>query len=156
MTRIERSIDIKAPPENIWELLAWDRCQEWMDEWRKNLISLEYTSEVYTPDDKYRVGASAHGNIKGFGMGEFDLEITESLVNEKMTYLTKRSGTNKQVGRITFLLEPIETGTKFTIVYDYEMPLGVVGKLLNRLGAQRSGEKMLERDNENLKNILEK
>jgi hypothetical protein len=62
----------------------------------------------------------------------------------------------QQVGSITFLLEPIEEGTKFTYVYDYEMPWGVVGKLLSRLGAQRSGEKMLETDIANLKSILEK
>ena len=155
MTRIEKSIIIDAQPEQIWVLLAWDRCQEWMDEWRKNLTSLEYTSTVTTDSDKYQVGTSAHGNIKGIGMGEFDLEITESLENQKMTYLTKRSGSNQQVGRITFLLEPVETGTKFTIVYDYRMPWGVVGTLLNRLGAQRSGERMLERDNANLKRLLE-
>lgn len=155
MPKIEKSIVIHASPASIWELLAWDRCQAWMEEWRKNLISLEYTSDVPTPGDKYRVGASAHGNIKGLGMGEFELEITESLANETLTYTTRRSGTNQQVGNITFLLEPVEGGTKFTYAYEYAMPWGVVGQLLNRLGAQRSGERMVERDLANLKSILE-
>lgn len=155
LTRIERSIEINASPEKVWELLAWDRCQEWMDEWRKNLISLEYTSAVHTPDDKYCIGASAQGNIKGFGMGEFTLEITESHENKKLKYTTKRLGSTQQIGSITFLLEPLEEGTKFTYTYEYEMPWGAVGKLLNRLGGQRGGERMLKTDITNLKRILE-
>lgn len=155
VTRIERSIEINTSPEKVWELLAWDRCHEWMDQWRKNLISLEYTSDVHTPDDKYRLGASAQGNIKGLGMGEFTLEITESLENEKMTYTTKRLGSTQQIGSITFLLTPLEEGTKFTYTYDYEMPWGAAGKLLNRMGGQRGGERMLETDIANLKRILE-
>jgi len=66
MVRVEKSIEIRAPPERVWEMLALDRQAEWMDEWK----SSEYTSEVRTPEDKYRVGASAHVTEKH---GEFDL-----------------------------------------------------------------------------------
>ena len=55
MARIEKSIEIKAPPEKIWELQAWDRVPEWMD----GMISAEYTSEVSTLEDKLGVGATA-------------------------------------------------------------------------------------------------
>jgi len=54
---------------------------------------------VRTPEDKYRVGASPHVNIKGMGMGEFDFEVSESLENEKITYRAKGSRTNQPTNR---------------------------------------------------------
>ena len=92
MGRVERSIKIGAPPEKVWEMLAFDRQLEWDKDVQVN--NLEFTSEVSTPKDKYKVGASAQVDIKGMGMGKFDYEITESLENEKMTLHVKKSGSN--------------------------------------------------------------
>ncbi len=156
MTKIEKSIEIKASPEKVWEMLAFDRQVEWDEEMQKGLKSLEFTSEVHTPEDKYKVGASAHVNIKGMGAGEFDFEVTESLENEKMTFNVKKSGTKRTTVIATFLLEPIETGTKLAFVYDYEMPWGVFGKGLNKLFGQRMEEKHQEKCLMQLKSILEK
>jgi len=55
---MEGSIEIRAPPEKVWEMLALDRLPEWMDE--MEIESGTYTSKVLTPEDKYRVGATAH------------------------------------------------------------------------------------------------
>ena len=55
--RIELSIEIKAPPEKIWEMLAFDRSTEWMGDM---MTFAEYTSEVKTSEDKLKVGATAH------------------------------------------------------------------------------------------------
>jgi hypothetical protein len=117
---------------------------------------LEYTSKVNKPEDKLRVGASAHVDIKGMGAGEFNFEVTESLENEKMTFNVKKSGTNRPSVIATFLLEPIKAGTKLAIVYNYEMPWGVFGKGLNKLFGQRMEEKHQEKCLEQLKSILEK
>ena len=87
--RIEKLIEIKAPPEKVWEMLAFDRHKEWDEQMQKGLNSLEFTSEVHTPEDKYRVGATAHVNMRE---GKFDFEITESLENEKMTFHAKKQG----------------------------------------------------------------
>jgi uncharacterized protein YndB with AHSA1/START domain len=153
--RIEKTIEIKAPPEKVWEMLAFDRQLEWDEDNQKNVKNLEYTSEVNTPEDKYRVGASVHVDIKGMGMGEFDYEITESLQNEKITFHVKKSGTNQTAGGMTYILRPIEEGTKFTLVFDYEMPWGVFGTFLEKLFYRRMGEKRQERSLEQLKGILE-
>jgi len=154
--RIEKLIEIKASPEKVWEMLALDRHAEWDSEMEKSLESLEYTSEVHSPEDKYRVGTVAHMNMKGMGMGELDFEITESLENEKMTFDVRKSGNNKTSGSVTFLLEPTEVGTKFTSVYGYELPGGVFGKFLDRLFASRMEGKHVEKCLERLKSILEK
>jgi carbon monoxide dehydrogenase subunit G len=146
--RMEKSIEIKAPPEKVWEMLAWDRIQEWEKGWKDNLKSVEYTSEVSTLKDKYRVGASAHMTLK---RGELDLEITESLENEKMTYQARGAWN----GFLTYILEPVEEGTKFTYIVDIEIPLGILGRVLSRMVRGR-GERDFATSLENLKSILEK
>jgi len=112
---------------------------------------VKYTSEVSTPEDKYRVGASAHTNMKG--AGEIDFEITESLKNEKMTFHMIGKRANNTV--VTYVLEPLEKETEFMYVMTYELPWGILGKGLGKLAKgtlEKEGEKSLEK----LKSILEK
>jgi len=149
LTRIEKSIEIKAPPEKVWEMLAFDRMPEWMDEWE----SIKYTSEVRTPEDKYRVGASAHVTEKHV---EFDLEITEVLKNEKITARSKGMGGGRVTMTLTYVLKPVEEGTRLTYAMEYEMPGGILGRTLDRLLGEKHAEKGVERSVDNLKTILEK
>jgi len=144
---MEKSIEIKASPEKVWEMLALDRFPEWA--FKGELKSVEYTSEVRTPEDKYRVGASAHMIDK---RGEHDVEITESIENEKMIY---RSKPPYYTYTSTYILKPVEGRTKLTWISDVEMPWGGFGKALGRLASGTSGKKV-EEALINLKSILEK
>ncbi len=150
MGGIEKSIEIKAPPEKIWEMLSLDRHLEWSDfGWK----SVDYTSEVSTSEDKLRLGASAHITEKH---EEFDFEITESIEYKKITgrqFNFSRSG--NMTMNVTYILEPVEEGIKFTSVLDYKLPWGILGKILGRL-LNRQGEKSFERSLEKLKSMLEK
>jgi len=148
--RIEKSVEIKVPPEKVWEMLAIDRAPEWNEGSMKNV---EYTTEVSTPKDKYRVGASAHATIKG--EGEVHFEVMESLENTKITIQGKGGKTSPKY-MLTYTLEPVEEGTKLTQRTDYELSWGILGKFLDKLVAQRISEKDMERQLENLKSILEK
>jgi len=146
LVRIEKSIEIKASPEKVWEMLAFDKAVEWMEGWK----SVQYISEVHTPKDKYRAGTSAHitDHVK------YDLEITESLENKKMAYRSKGIG-GRVTMTVTHILEPVEDGTKFTLVCDYEMPWWskwLPGKMLGQRGTGKVMEKSLKK----LKSILEK
>ena len=149
MTRMEKSIEIKASPEKVWEMLALDRFQEWLDECK----SVEYTSKVRTPEDKYRVGASAHVTEKH---GKYDLEIMESLENEKITARSKGMGEGRVTITVTYILRPVAQGTKLTYAMDYEMPGGILGKGLDKLFGAKHAEKGIEKSLDKLKNILEK
>jgi carbon monoxide dehydrogenase subunit G len=146
LVRIEKSIEIEALPEKVWEMLALDRLPEWMDE--MEMKSGKYTSEVRTPEDKYKVGASAHIIEKRW---EYDLDITESLENEKMTVRSK----GKYIYTFTFTLKPVDGGTKLTLVGETEMPWGILGKALGGL-VRRAGEKDFKKALEKLKSTLEK
>jgi len=152
--RIEKSIQIKAPPEKVWEMLAFDRHPEWMGG-GEGLKSVEYTSKVRTPKDKYRVGASAHMTTKD--AEELDFEITESLENEKITCRgnQKVRGFGNITVILTFSLKPTEAGTEMTFLDNYKMS-SILGKILDKLFAQRMGEKQTEKSLEKLKSILEK
>ncbi|MCP8323751.1 MAG: SRPBCC family protein [Candidatus Methylarchaceae archaeon HK02M2] len=124
---MERSIEIRASPEKVWEMLFLDKLTEWVPGYQRDLKSVEYTSELLTSEDKLKVGASAHGIPKK--KGEFNFEITESLKNQRMAY--RLSGSLNVL--VTNILEPIGEGTKFTYVYEYEMPWGIFGKIAEKL-----------------------
>ena len=156
MIRIEKSVEIRAPPEKVWEMLAFDRLREWDEGYAKNLKSIEYAFEVRAPEDKLRVGACAHMTMKG--ETKVDAEIIESLENQKITYRFRaltRSFTTSLMERCIFryILEPVEEGTRLAYVIDYEAPwwMGILDKLTHR-----SSEKELERSLGKLKSILEK
>jgi uncharacterized protein YndB with AHSA1/START domain len=148
MGKIEKSIEIGVPPEKVWEMLALDRLPEWTEGLQN---SVEYISEVRTPEDKYRVGALSRTDIKGAEM--IDFEITECLENEKIRYRMIGKRANNTV--VTYTLEPSEERTKFVYVMTYELPWGIIGKFLAKLAKgtlEKEGEKSLEK----LKSILEK
>ena len=56
---------------------------------------------------------------------------------------------------VTSILEPVQQGTKFTYVFDYEMPWGILGKIIEKIFIGDL-KKESERSLENLKGILEK
>ena len=150
MGRVAKSIEIKAPPEKVWELLAFDRTPEWIED----ILSVEYTSEVNIPEDKYRVGASVHVIEKH---EEFDMEVIDNIKNEMLTCRSK--GPFSKSGNVTlttsYSLKPTKTGTEMTYAGEYEMPYGIFGKFLDKLFMQRVSEKQAKRSLEKLKSILE-
>ena len=147
MGRIEKSIEIRAPREKVWELLALDRLPEWNEEYG----NVRYTTEVRNPEDKYRVDASSHTNMKG--AGAIDFEITESLENEKMTFRMIGKRANNTV--VTYVLESVDEETKFAHVMTFKLPWGILGTFLDKLGKGML-EKEAEKSLEKLKSILEK
>ena len=153
MGKIEKSIGIKATPDKVWEMLALDKWSEWQVGGGFTSLQVhkgvKFTSEVKTPEDKYRVGASARPTA----YDKLTFKVMESLKNEKITYIVEESGRSST---ITLVLEPIEEGTKLTYATSYEMPWGIFGKFLEKSFAKRMGEGQLEKFLEKLKNILEK
>jgi uncharacterized protein YndB with AHSA1/START domain len=148
LSRIEKSVEIKASPEKVWEMLAFDRMPEWMSDWK----SAAFTSEVRTAEDKYKLGASAHVTEKH---GEFDLDISESLENEKIAASSKGKykypwmGGQRVTMTVTYTLKPVDEVTTLTYAMDYN--LGT----LERFGKGYL-EKGIEKSLNNLKSILEK
>jgi len=53
------------------------------------------------------------------------------------------------------IFEPVDDGTRFTLKFDYEMPGGGVGKLVDKLFVERMNAKNLEESLENMKTLVE-
>ena len=145
MDRVEKSIEIKAPPEKVWGMLALDRWSEWNTGRFLDTKNMKFASEVHTSADKYRVGASAYP----FAHPKADFKVTESIENEKITYL--HGGESP----MTYILKPTDEGIRLTYVVEYEMPWGILGKILFGL-LRGMGERDVEKGLEKLKSILEK
>jgi len=117
-----------------------------MSDWK----SVAFTSKFRTPEDKYRLGASAHVTEKH---AKYDLEVTESLENEKIMLRSKGIGGGRVTMTLTYILKPVEGGTKVTYAcacggWWILCPIieGLLGE--NHLGVETSLN--------NLKSILEK
>ena len=145
MTRVEKSIMIGAPPERVWEMLALDRWSKWNTGHFLDTKNMKFTSEVNTPEDRYRVGASAYPSAHP----KADFKGVESIENEKITYL------HEGEAPMTYFLKPTGEGTRLTYVVEYEVPWGIIGRLLFGL-LRGMGERDVEKGLENLKNVLEK
>jgi uncharacterized protein YndB with AHSA1/START domain len=145
LVRIEKSVVIKASPEKVWEMLAFDKMPEWMGDWK----SVAFTSEVRTPGDKYRLGASAHVTEKHT---KYDMEITESLENEKIMYSSKGIAGGRSHLTLTYTLKPVEGITEVT----YACACWGWGILCSICGLSGDKHFGVEASLNNLKSILEK
>jgi uncharacterized membrane protein len=144
LTRIEKTVDIYAPPEKIYSMLTWERCPEWYDAFKK----VERTSEIQNA-----VGETVHitGEVAGM-KAEWDGETTEKVANERHEW---RSIGGSFTGFGSFVLTPIEGGTKIAMMMDYEMPYSIFGKIMDKLRFQKAFEKTIDNGLEKLKTLTE-
>ena len=145
MTRIEKSIEISAPLNQVFSLINWDRVPEYYESIKK----VEWTSKP-----KMEVGATVHvlSEIAG-AKGEWDAEITEYKNNEKVSWRT--TGGNMTI-IYNATLNPVKAGTKLTTAFEYALPYSVFGKLIDKLRVHKAMEKESEKALQKMKEIAEK
>jgi hypothetical protein len=144
MARIERSVEIWAPPEKLWHAAFWDRVPEYWS----GIKRAEYTS------GKPGLGAVAHMWTELAGQkDEGDAVTIEWVEYRKHTWKTT-SGHMGAVGALT--LDPIEGGTRATFVVDYKLPYSVFGKLMDKLRVSKEMNLMVEQAMAKLKEVGEK
>ena len=145
LARIEKSIEINAPPEKIWPMIQWDRVPEYYDSVKK----VEWTSK-----DKDKVGSTLHVTSEIAGLkGVSDIEITEAIENKKAAWRTT-SGNLTIIYSLT--LDPTKTGTKLTNTFDYELPYSVLGKLIDKIRVHKAMDKDAEKALQKIKDTVEK
>ena len=143
MDHVEKTIEIKAPPEKVWALMA---DLERIPEWAKG-----YTErEVITSKQRTGVGTTTHEVGVAFGKPyEKDFVIIEWEENKKIAY----SSTSGWPWKGSWTMKPIETGTLFTFAVDFELPFEVERL---RVSFRKRYEKLLEEWVQNIKNIAER
>ncbi|MGZ3634027.1 MAG: SRPBCC family protein [Parachlamydiaceae bacterium] len=144
MTKVEKSIEINAPPEKIWPFSKFDKLPEWYCPMKK---------VQWTKGEKDKVGSIAHvtGELAGMKV-EWDAEITASVENRVGSYRSI-SGNVTSFGSTT--LTPTKTGTQVTVAVDYQLPYSVLGKMLDKLKFHKAFEKSFETSLKKLKQMME-
>ena len=83
---------------------------------------------------------------------EWDGETTEKIENQKVGWRSIGGGFT---GFGSHSLTPSATGTKVTMVLDYDMPYSVLGKIMDKLKFHKAFEKTLDDGLKKLKAMVE-
>ena len=148
MPLVEQSIDIQAPVEAVFGIIAHtpERQAEWWP-------PIELQERVTPPPTEVGSISRYVYNMMGVKIsGEH--EVKEMDENEYLRVHTI-SGIDSQ---FEFIFEPMDDGhaTRLTIRVDYRLPGSVLGQLLNKLVIEKKNEDDLSEGLQNLKAIVER
>jgi uncharacterized protein YndB with AHSA1/START domain len=123
MSLVTASIQIAAPPEEVWRTVMDPRCLgEWVTIHRKL---------VHADDGSPRVGYTMDQQVQLRGVS---LEVHWTLVECKANELAKWEGRGPARSRAhtEYVLQAVDGGTRFDYRNDFRPPLGPVGALVSR------------------------
>ena len=144
MTRIEKSIEIKASAEKIFPLIDWDGWLKWYDPFKK----VEWTSK-----DTHKLGSTVHVTIELAGLkSAWDGETTEYIENEKIAWRSIGGGIT---GFGSNSLSPVKGAVKVTLMMDYDLPYSLLGKMIDKLRFHKAVDKSYETGLKKLKAMAE-
>jgi uncharacterized membrane protein len=134
LARIEKTVEIKASPEELWPLGSIERLPEWFSFMKK----IEWTSE-----EKDVAGSTAHAYVEVAGVrNEADVEMTESVKNRKRAWRSVSRGTPPKT---VTTLAPSAAGTKVTFLMEYDLPYSILGKVIDS-GSGENSKNRLNKD----------
>ena len=144
--RVQRSIEIAAPPEKIWHFVVEpDKILKWF----YLLQKFEYTSE-----QRSGVGTPFYYEEKSAGrLMKLNYRVTEWVENERLAF-SMTSGPLKKNDQI-WSIESTPSGSRFTLTEDIEMPWGIIGKIMEALFVSSIVGKHIDEMLANLKSLAE-
>lgn len=145
MTRVEKSVVIRAPLESVWAFTS---------DWRNLRRYFVYVDEV-KPRTEQTLGKGARLDLRVRFLGrtmDSQWECVEYLPNEGWTFHAALMGVTA-VKRWRFL--PAGDGTKVIFTLDYQPAPPVIGPIVDALVIKRAWQKLYERSFEALKQVIE-
>jgi len=144
--KVQRSIEIAAPPEKIWLFLIEP---EKILKWFNLLQKFEYTG-----DKRSGVGTTFYYEEKSSGqLMKLNFVVTEWVENQKLAFGVT-SGSLKKDDQV-WSIEATPSGSRFTMFEDLEMPFGIIGKIIGALFGGMMIGKNIEKIIANLKRLAE-
>ena len=144
--RVEKSIEITAPPEKIWPFLAEP---ENILKWYVPLQKFDYTSE-----QRGGVGTPFYFEEKSAGqLMKLNCVVTEWVENERFAF-RMTSGNMLKSYEERWTVEATPSGSRFTFMEQGELAYGIIGKIIEPL-AQRSSGATIEKMLAKLKSLVE-
>jgi uncharacterized protein YndB with AHSA1/START domain len=144
--KVQRSIEIAAPPEKIWPFLTdSEKIVKWFDLLKK----FEYTGEKRSgPGTTFYYEEKSAGQLM-----KLNYIVTEWVDNNKLAFKVT-SGSLKKDDQV-WSVESTPSGSRFNMFEDVEMPFGPVGKVIGALFGNMMIGKSMEKIMANLKTLAE-
>jgi uncharacterized protein YndB with AHSA1/START domain len=147
MPTIEQTVDIAAPAETVWSIVA--------DPTLLPKLVPDIISSESEPSGMATVGQKGHafGKIGGRRTEIFS-EVTEVVPNKKLVFSQRPGGLFKTLS-VTVRLEPSKKGTRATQEFHYEASMGYLGKALSAILVNRTVNKNAKAFLVNVKELAE-
>jgi uncharacterized protein YndB with AHSA1/START domain len=144
--KVQESIEIKVPPENVWPfLIEPEKILKWIITFQKFEYTTEQHSGVGTP---FYVEEKAGGPLM-----KINFAVTEWVENERLA-ARMVSGDMLKSYELRFTLEPTPSGSNFTFFEITELSFGIIGKLIGAIG-KRTAESHVKQCLAKLKSLVE-
>ena len=144
--KVQRSIEIAAPPEKIWPFLVEP---EKILKWCITFEKFEYTSEQHSgAGTPFYLEEKAAGRLM-----KLNFAVTEWVENEMLAF-SKTSGNSVKGYEQRWTVEAIPSGSRFIFMEEVELPYGVIGKVIG-LFARRSSQATVREMLAKLKSLAE-
>ena len=146
MGRIHHEYHIDAPPEVAW---AVGRDPDRMPEWNTTTVSVK---DVSGPLDRQGATYTTVSKIAGRPLEvQWRVEQVDPGRMAEVTASAPRGGTAHVIVRY----EPDGSGTKVSTDLDYELPMGFLGDVADKLLAERAMTRDVHHSGENFKALVE-
>ena len=144
--KVQRSIEIAAPPEKVWPFLVdSEKIMKWCITFRK----FEYTGKQRSGvDTAFYVEEKAGGPLM-----KLNFAVTEWDENKKLAF-NMTSGTFVKGYEQTWVIDPTPPSSRFTFMEQVKLPYGVIGKIME-LFARRGSEATVKEMLTKLKSLVE-
>ena len=131
MAKLERTIEIDAPPEEVYDVLTDPNC---LGQW----VTIQ-DELVSAPDPPLEKGDCVVQKMKVVGRS-FEVSWDVEVADRPKRVRWSGNGPMGSVARATYVLEPNgDGGTRFSYTNEYEVPGGPVGKVAGRALVSASG-----------------
>ena len=146
MGHIHHEYHIDAPPEVAW---AVGRDPDRMPEWNTTTVSVK---DVSGPIDREGATYTTVSKVVGRPLDiKWHVERVDPAHMAEITASSPRGGSAHLVIRY----EPDGSGTKLSTDLDYELPMGFLGNVADRLFAERAMIRDVHHSSENFKALVE-
>ncbi len=129
--RVQRSIEIAAPPEKIWPFLVEpEKILKWCITFKK----FEYTGDQHSGLETPFYIEEKAGPMP---LMKLNFSVTEWLGNERLAF-KMTSGSGVKGYEQSWTVEATPAGSRFTFMENFELPFGIIGKLIGLVGQNTS------------------
>ena len=142
MATVQRTVQLPTSPPETMSLLS--DASRWPD-WYPGLTKIDIAAPFPQP------GGTVAFDVKSAGMSN---RLTETVLDYQPDKLLLMEMEGMLSGRARWEVTPDGDGTRVTTTFDYALPGGVVGKLLDALIVKRMNGKSLQTALENLQSLV--